>query len=97
MSVRSRVAPISLLPVLTEPLVSYVCFVVDDQTDTEITVCNVLHTHATICDKYNKFQSVNTIEERNVIVSTAFIKVVCICMNIYNNMYVCPLPNLQKY
>ncbi|XP_032457495.1 uncharacterized protein LOC116738648 [Nasonia vitripennis] len=73
------------------------CFVVDDQTDAEITICNVLHTHPTFSDKYNKFQIVDKIEEINVIVQTTFIKIVCICMNIYDNMYICPLPNLLKY
>lgn len=73
------------------------CFIVDSQTKQEITVCNLLHTHASFGNKYKVFQTVDAIEETNTIIPTGSIKTICNFMNVFETMYVCPPPNLVKY
>ena len=72
-------------------------FIVDEDTNEEFTICNIIKTRNHVTRQYPKLKVVEEIEANYTIVHTRDIKTICISMNVLKHMYLIPLPNLLHY
>ncbi|XP_031781767.1 uncharacterized protein LOC116416702 isoform X1 [Nasonia vitripennis] len=72
-------------------------FIVHDQTNQELTVCNLLNTRHRFTNHYRNLQVIERICDEQIIVPTNEIMTVCVVMKILGTMYICSVPNLLHY